>query len=149
MTTPYGTTTFQHEPNQATSAQYHMIEATDPVGGRERLEFVLHDTTLQATLSASDVPTGFSASNAQMDYWNSFYWDKVAMATHPGDRAYAVNYTWMLAAESSYGHLVSRPVPQTVKRPLESRVWFRYPDQAPTSSHTLSLSGSTLIERLS
>jgi YD repeat-containing protein len=34
MTTPYGTTTFRHEANGN-----RMIEATDPVGGRERLEF--------------------------------------------------------------------------------------------------------------
>ena len=138
MTTPYGTTTFRHEPGN-TSATFRVIEATDPVGGRERLEFVLYDATLPATQSSADVPTGFSASNASFDYWNSFYWDKLAMATHPGDRSYAVNYTWMLGSDSAYGHAMTRSVPHTMKRPLESRVWFRYP--AHTSSHNLNYSG--------
>jgi YD repeat-containing protein len=74
MTTPYGTTTFQHEPDQAWSAQYRMIEVTDPLGGKERMEFHLHNTQFPAMVSSSEVPTGFSASNAQMDYWNTF-WD--------------------------------------------------------------------------
>jgi len=140
MTTPYGTTSFRHEPGN-TSATYRVIEAVDPVGGRERLEFVLQDNTLPTTMASADVPTGFSESNEQFDYWNSFYWDKLAMATHPNDRAYAVNYTWMQEADSGYGHLMSRPIPHTIKRPLESRIWFRYPNQASTSSHGLNGSG--------
>ena len=149
MTTPYGTTSFRHEPGN-TSATYRLIEAVDPVGGRERLEFFLHDTSLPATMPTADVPTGFSASNESFDYWTSFYWDKLAMATHPGDRAYAVNYTWMLEADSGYGHLMARSVPHTMKRPLESRVWFRYPNQVSTQSHLLNGSGSkpSLIGRV-
>lgn len=45
MTTPYGTTSFRHEPGN-TSATYRVIEAVDPVGGRERLEFTMSDTSL-------------------------------------------------------------------------------------------------------
>jgi RHS repeat-associated protein len=141
MTTPYGTTSFQHEPNQALLAHYRMLEITDPLGAKERLEFHLHKADLPATVASSEVPTGFSASNAQLDYWNSFFWDKIAMATHPGDYAYAVNTMWMLAAEAGYGHNTSRPVPHSIKKPLESRIWFRYPGQSPTSSHTLSDGG--------
>jgi RHS repeat-associated protein len=36
-------------------------------------------------VSSSDVPTGFSASNANLHMWNTFYWDKLAIAQHPGD----------------------------------------------------------------
>jgi RHS repeat-associated protein len=70
-----------------------------------------------------------------------FYWDKLAMATHPNDRAYAVNYNWMLDADVG-GHLLSRPVPHSIKRPLESRLWFRYPNQISTSAHALGGSGA-------
>ena len=140
MTTPYGTTSFRHEPGN-TSATYRVIEAVDPVGGRERLEFTMSDASLAATESSGDVPTGFSASNDYLDHYNSFYWDKLAMATHPNDRAYAVNYNWMLDGDVG-GHLLSRPVPHSIKRPLESRLWFRYPNQPSTSSHSLNGSGA-------
>lgn len=46
-------------------------------------------STVPATEPSSDVPTGFSASNYQLDYWSSFYWDKAAMATAPGDHGAA------------------------------------------------------------
>ncbi len=140
MATPYGTTSFRHEPGN-TSATYRVIEAVDPVGGRERLEFVMYDASLAATESSGNVPTGFSVSNDYLDHYNSFYWDKLAMATHPNDRAYAVNYNWMLDGDVG-GHLLSRPVPHSIKRPLESRLWFRCPNQPSTSSHALSASGA-------
>lgn len=71
------------------------------------------------------------------------------MATHPNDRAYAVNYNWMLEGDVG-GHLLSRPVPHSIKRPLESRIWMRYPNQASTSSHDLNSSGArpSLIGRV-
>ena len=53
-----------------------MLEATDPVGGRERMEFHFENNTLPATVSSSDVPTGFSASNLHLHMWNTFYWNK-------------------------------------------------------------------------
>jgi len=137
MTTPYGTTTFRHEPSSSTTAVFRAIEATDPVGGRERLEFHLENNAFAASVSSADVPTGFSASNADLDKYNSFYWDKLAMAQHPGDYAYAVNTNWMLAMDISYGHPQSRPIPHSIKRPLESRVWYRYPNQGSTNSHSL------------
>ncbi|HJP60465.1 MAG TPA: cysteine peptidase family C39 domain-containing protein, partial [Gemmatimonadaceae bacterium] len=58
MTTPYGTTSFRNDADP--SSLNRMIEATDPVGGRERLEFHFEENSLSATVSAGDVPTGFS-----------------------------------------------------------------------------------------
>jgi len=79
--------------------------------------------------------------NSHLDYWNSFYWDKAAMATAPGDYAAAVQYNWMLANDVSYGHAQSRPVLHSMKRPLERRVWYRYPGQG-TSHHSLNDGGA-------
>ena len=137
MTTPYGTTTFRHEPSASTTAVFRAIEATDPVGGRERLEFHLENSAFAATAPSGEVPTGFSGSNSGLEFYNSFYWDKLAMAEHPGDYAYATNTNWMLAMDVSYGHPQSRPIPHSIKRPLENRVWYRYPGQGPTNSHSL------------
>lgn len=139
MTTPYGTTTFRKD-TEATSATYRFIEATDPVGGRERLEFYIFDNTLDDTAPSGQVPTGFTASNSRLDYWNTFYWGKLAMATGAGDRSKAINYNWMLATDNAYGHPMTRPVLHSVKRPLENRVWYRYAGQDSTHDHSL---GST------
>ncbi|MBY0492842.1 MAG: hypothetical protein K2Y23_01385 [Cyanobacteria bacterium] len=142
MTTPYGTTTFRQDSDP--SSLNRLIEATDPVGGRERLEFHFEETSLSATVSSSDVPTGFSASNANLHMWNTFYWDKLAMAQHPGDLTKAVLTNWMLASDSVYGHGMSVPVPHSVKKPLENRVWYRYPGQSATIDH--SLGGAITIQ---
>jgi YD repeat-containing protein len=71
MTTPYGTTAFRHEPDPTQTAVFGRIEATDPMGGTERLEY--HIQTNQVSTTESAVPTGFSASNQSLDYWNTFY----------------------------------------------------------------------------
>ncbi len=137
MTTPYGTTTFRNDGNLMTGAYYRFIEATDPSGGRERLEFHLFDDSIDTAVPSSEVPTGFSASNGRLDYWNTFYWDKQAMATGAGDRSKAINYNWMLAADVAYGTPMSRPTMHSMKRPLESRVWYRYAGQDSTSDHSI------------
>jgi RHS repeat-associated protein len=137
MTTPYGTTTFRHEPSSSTTAVFRAIEATDPVGGRERLEFHLQNNAFPQTAPSGEVPTGFTDSNNGLHLYNSFYWDKLAMAQHPGDYAYAVNTNWMIAMDVAYGHPQSRPIPHSIKRPLENRVWYRYPGTSTTNSHAL------------
>jgi hypothetical protein len=35
--------------------------------------------------------------------FNSFYWNKQAMAIAPGDYSQAVNFNWMLAEDESSG----------------------------------------------
>ena len=63
LTTPYGTTTFRHE----TKVGYpRMIEATDPLGGTEHLEYHVQSTSLLNVEPAALVPTGFSAFNEHL-----------------------------------------------------------------------------------
>ena len=140
MTTPYGTTTFRQDFDPL--AVNFLIEATDPVGGRERLEFRFEDNSLASTVSSGDVPTGFSASNANLQMWNSFYWDKLAMSRYPGDPTKAVITNWMLANDAAYGHGMARPVPHSIKKPLENRIWYRYPGQATNNDHSLGAPGN-------
>jgi RHS repeat-associated protein len=145
MTTPYGTTTFRHEP----SGVLRSIEAVDPVGGRERLELSVANTQgLASSVASSEVPTGFSASNAALESWNTWYWDKVAMARYPGDHSKAVLTALMMAPPVPYDHPHLHPVPHSVQRPGEARIWYRYPDQS--SSHALENTGTqpTLIGRV-
>lgn len=129
MTTPYGTTTFRQEldPIQTYNSRY--IEATDPTGGTERLEFRWQEDALSATEPTGNVPTGFSTANASLDHYNSIYWDKRAWALGAGDLSKATITHWLYEELWPAGTKYSVPVPHSIKRPLERRVWYAYPGQ--------------------
>jgi RHS repeat-associated protein len=132
MTTPYGTTLFAHETNGATTDRF--IQATDPLGGTERVEFRWTTTAIPTTAPANQVPTGFAGYNTNLDRYNSVYWDKRAMALYPGDVSKATITHWLLYVYVAYtpffySHGFSTSVPNSIKRPLENRVWYAYPDQ--------------------
>ena len=131
MTTPYGTTAFRHEPSPSTSASYRLIEATDPLGGTERLEFHWSNSSIAATAPSGQVPTGFSDRNAVLDKYNSFYWDKRAWALYPGDVSKATIYHWLIspATDPLTYHGASTAIPHSTKKPLENRVWYAYAGQ--------------------
>ncbi len=61
LTTPYGVTSFRHEPNAANIANVRFIEATDPLGGTEHLEYQWQTASLSPTAPAGEVPAGFEA----------------------------------------------------------------------------------------
>ncbi|MEO8678785.1 MAG: RHS repeat domain-containing protein, partial [Vicinamibacterales bacterium] len=113
---------FRHERDTGTGFGVSRIEATDPAGGTE----------------SSLVPTGFTASNAYLDRYNSIYWDKQAMAQYPGDLTKGVIINWMMKDDVGGWHPTSRNIPHSIKRSLENRVWYRYQDQSSTSHHLLS-----------
>jgi len=136
MTTPYGTTRFSHETDADQVIYTRFLQATDPLGGTEAAEFRWSTTDIAATASTSEVPTGFSGYNVDLNKYNSFYWDKRAMALSPFDPTKATITHWLLDyhavyVPTYYAHGYSTSVPQSVKRPLEHRVWFAYPDQLP------------------
>ena len=135
MTTPYGTTTFRDGDTSGTNG-FRRIDATDPEGGTERVEFHISNTAGQsATVDSGDVPTGFSSVNSYMDVKNSLYWDKQAMAEAPGNVSRAVVTHWLQRNEGVYDvHSRSRMIPHSIKRPLEGRIWFSYPDQSGAAS---------------
>jgi RHS repeat-associated protein len=132
MTTPYGTTTFRHETDPDDSWWGRMIEATDPLGETERLQMEWQTTAVTATLPSSDVPTGFEGKNKNIDHYNTFYWNKQAWKTAPGDKSKAVITRWLLMNENPAAQL-RLAVPHSVKLPLEGRVWYAYPGQGATS----------------
>ena len=134
MTTPYGTTAFRRGPDAATVAQFRRIEATDPEGGTERVEFHFGPTSgVPATAPPAEVPSGYGTYNQALDYYNTLTWDKGAMSEAPGVLARATVIHWLLRSDMPYAHALSRAVPHSIKRPLDRRVWYRYPDQGPTS----------------
>ena len=123
LTTPYGTTAFA----RGDSATTRWVEITDPLLGKERVEF-RNDAPISATDPANSVPSGFT--NAALNEANTFYWDKKAMQVAPRDYTQARITHWAKNADGSISGIVA-----SEKAPLENRVWFRYDGQSDTN-HT-------------
>ncbi len=121
MTTPYGTTIFV----QTNEGTRRVLDVTNPLGQRERVEFRHQAPGINAADPANTVPTGIQLQNDLNHYRNSFYWDAQAMEIAPEDYTKATIYHWLHSPQS----LTSR-VLESTKRPLENRVWFNYPGQA-------------------
>ena len=142
LTTPYGTTTFQYQQDPSQNFTKPVVQATDPLGGTERLEFRWDDAGIPQTEPTAAVPTGFTAANAQLNWYNTVHWDKRAWSLHPGDTTKATITHWLLRAIYPNGDIIrSVAVPHSVKRPLEHRVWYAYPGQtdvALAGTHTTS-----------
>jgi RHS repeat-associated protein len=122
LTTPYGTTTFSFGAPISTISLHpsydRWLEAVDPLGGKERIEFRWTTAGIPTSESASAVPTGF-INNVNLETRNSFYFDKRAMAFDPGDYTKAHMFHWLW--ESS---LKAVGIMHSEKKPLENRVWY-------------------------
>jgi RHS repeat-associated protein len=132
MTTPYGTTHFA----AGTNGQLRWLNITDPKGQTERFEFRHNGPGIP--FSVSQVPTGIGTFNAYLNERNTFYWDKSAWARARGDYTKARIYHWLHKAP---GYSTTSGVLESVKEPLESRVWYNYPGQVQPGA-TYALTGS-------
>jgi YD repeat-containing protein len=130
MTTPYGRTTFA----AFDEGRRRWVEATDPLGGRSGSSTSIpHDavTGEEATPSpthcrpATTRPDSVRAA-ANLSYRNTFFWDKQAMALHPGDYSKARMIHWL----HTPGLTQTAGVIENEKAPLETmRTYYTYPDQ--------------------
>ena len=124
--TPYGTSNFSGGVGRDQQGHpiHQWVEATDPVGGKERMELV-HEWVASPEIPASEpaavVPTGFATENIGLSSKNSFYWDKRATALHPNDRTKAHVTHWATTEQYKFGPGIS-----SEKAPLENRVWYAY-----------------------
>ncbi len=118
MTTPYGTTTFAAG---ETGNSQRWVEATDPLGAKERVEY----RDFAPGVSAVDPVMPPGVYNAQMQVRNTFYWNKKAMADAPGDYTKAQITHWLKSAD---GSKVSG-IKHSDKQSLENRVWYVYKNQ--------------------
>ena len=118
LTTPYGTTSFAAGES---GDSYRWVEATDPLGGKERVEY--KDFASGVTLSDSVAPPGFYNNDLQVG--NTFYWNKKAMADAPGDYSKAQVTHWL---KNTAGTKFSG-IKSSQKQPLENRIWYKYDGQ--------------------
>lgn len=119
LTTPYGSTTFISGVNGTN----RWIEMTDPLGGKERVEY--RDQAPGISASEPIAPTATGVTNAGLDVANTFYWDKKAMLVAPGDYTKAKITHWLYSADGSVSGIAS-----SEKQALENRVWYTYAGQS-------------------
>ncbi|RWA64665.1 RHS repeat-associated core domain-containing protein [Mesorhizobium sp.] len=130
LTTPYGTTTFAYTA-PGTSSPPRFVEVADPLGYHEREEW-LEPSVIPNTDPASTVPQGMAVRNNYLTYRNSFHWDKDAYLTAGCTPTGGCDYT-----KARIRHFVHMPdssikgtAIESVKYPLENRIWYNYPGQA-------------------
>ncbi len=129
LTTPYGTSHFATDQNGTNK----WVEMTDPLGGKERVEYRDNAPDISGSDPSGTVPAGFT--NSDLDVANTFYWDKKYTTLHPPDTN-PYDYTkakiihW---AKNSDGSISG--IKASEKAPLENRVWYAYEGQSDTN-HT-------------
>jgi RHS repeat-associated protein len=117
LETPYGATKFA----MGEDAHSRWVDVTDPLGHTERVESRWNEAPIAER--ETNVPKGFEADNQGLNSANTFYWDAVAYAQHKGDYTKAQLIHWRVEDGLAIN------VPASAKAPLESRVWYAYPEQ--------------------
>ena len=127
MVTPYGTSTFELPVNSMGSNR--IVEATDPLGSKERVEYNDTGSTLIPSLrsppksvTVGGTVVGFYAEDSRLQFRNAWYWNKLQSEVAPGDYKAARNYRFYTNVNWQVV-----PVIETIKEPQEDRVWFNYP----------------------
>src|SRR5437660_2266911 len=132
LTTPYGATTF----STGEFGNDKWIEMTDPLGGKERVEY--RDNAPGISASEAVAPAGMT--NSGLDVANTFYWDKKASQMYPPVNG-VYDYTkarithWAKNVDGSVSGIAA-----SEKAPLENRVWYSYTGQ--TNTNHVGTSGS-------
>lgn len=136
LTTPYGTTHFVAGENGTN----RWIEMTDPLGGKERVEY--RDQAPGIGSSDPVVPNAPGITNLGLDLANTFYWDKKVTLVAAGDYSKAKITHWLRYPNGSPSGIVS-----SEKQPLENRVWYTYAGQ-PDYQHAGPTANPSQIARV-
>ena len=139
LTTPYGTSTFA----KGGSGTSKWIEMTDPLDGKERVEY--RDNAPGIGGGDSIAPAG--VTNSGLEVANTFYWDKKAHEMYPPvngvyDYTKAKIIHWAYNSDGTVSGIVA-----SEKAPLESRVWYSYLGQSDTN-HAAASTNPTRITRI-
>lgn len=123
MITPYGTNSFIYGNGPQTNATMRFLETRYPDGSRDRVEFNQSAYVGIANDEPnSTVPQGMGAHNAFLFARNTYYWSRNACAMAYGDYTKAQIYHWLHSPNLT----TTSRVLESVKNPLERRVWFGY-----------------------
>jgi RHS repeat-associated protein len=130
LETPYGTTRFEYGDSLTDKSlgNTRFLIITDALGRKSRVEFRQAAPGIAASASAATTPAGMRTKNDLLQWRNTFIWnaEQYAQAQNNG----ALDYTkariihWLHTLDNSTARVV-----ESVKDPLEYRVWFDYPGQ--------------------
>jgi RHS repeat-associated protein len=127
MITPYGTNTFTLGNGGSTNATMRFVETRYADGSRDRVEFNQSDDLGIASQEPnSAVPQAMAAFNSFLYARNTYYWSRNACAMAYGDYTKAQIYHWLHSANLT----TTSGILESVKNPLERRVWYDYDAQA-------------------
>jgi RHS repeat-associated protein len=123
LTTPYGVTSFSFGDN----GNERFLNATDPLGHTERVEYIQGVSVIPFSDPASTVPAGIIAPfNVYLNYRDTYYWDGHAYAVASGDYTKARIRHWTHLASNN--NLTANSI-ESIKYPFENRIWMNYPGQ--------------------
>jgi RHS repeat-associated protein len=130
LITPYGTNTFIRAEGGGLFGTTRSLETVYADGSRDRVEFNQSASGIPPVDPLVSVPTGMAASGGttfitQLSR-NTFYWSRTACASGYGDYTKARIYHWLHTEE---GGTTASSIPESVKEPLENRVYYDYADQ--------------------
>lgn len=142
LTTPYGVSVFSDAlPTQDYSEPNRQaLTLTDPLGDKEFLYFYESQYGFFNSSDPTDtVPTDLNTINDYLEDRDTFYFDQHAF-NYPG--AITLNSDGSINTEDPYDshvtHWVHDPTnlynvtgrtPESIKPPLENRIWYNYPNQ--------------------
>ena len=135
LTTPYGVTSFAKSESGTTRS----LETVYPDGNRERVEYNQSPgPSIPSSDSPQSVPAGMATRNEFLFFRNTFYWDRMAYASAAGDYTKAKIYHWLHTTNIA----LTAGILESVKEPLEGRVWYDYAGQ-PVSEFSSLVVGSS------
>jgi RHS repeat-associated protein len=121
LVTPYGTNTF----TVGGSGTTRFLETVYADGSRDRVEFNQTITQIPMSDSPAKVPQGMATHNDYLQYRNTFFWSRNAYGSSYPDYTKASIYHWLHATDGTS----SSGILESVKEPLENRVWYDYAGQ--------------------
>ncbi len=137
LTTPYGSTKFTYGDSSTNPSlgSTRFLKTVDPLNRTSYAEFDgginAGDTSGGSLINPNLLPTGMYTCNNYMQWRNTFVFDanEYAQATASGGLNYSLGHVihWLHSNDLSN----SSRVKESEKEPLENRVWYNYPGQAP------------------
>jgi RHS repeat-associated protein len=128
MITPYGATEFRAGAKLGLD-RANWMEITHPNGEKERVEYSEKVTSFfPGSEPIGIVPKGVPVRNYILGARNTCHWDRKAYAESysPDDYTGARIYHW---AHSPADYTTASPILESIKPPLEHRIWFTYEGQ--------------------
>lgn len=141
MITPYGITKFTTKQGPG---YFRSVETSFPLGTKERVEYKDEAPGIPFSEAGVDTPVGMKLFNYYMSSRNTYFWDKKAMAEAPGDYTKARIYHW-LHGNVTASELTASSHLESIKAPLENRIWYNYQNQTKTGFANQGMSSNPSI----